>query len=181
MRKLSIIILILVLLTGCAGWKKTGGPFAGAGYSLNLPEGWMMSGKPGNLTVTKDGWLLQNIIVLVIDINKQDSKAKKPLKRGMLPQEASEVIVDLMQSDQGIAQFTVMENTPLTIGGAEGFRLVYTYLRNKLRYKSVYYGILRGEKFYRISYAAPVRHYFEKDVAAFEEIVRSFKLSDATS
>lgn len=180
MRKMSIILLLAVL-TGCAVWQKTGGSFAGAGFSLDLPEGWMMSGKPDNLTVTRDGRLLQSIIVLAIDINKQDSKAKKAFKKGMLPQEASEVIVDLMQNDHGIAQFTVTENTPLTIGGAEGFRLTYTYLRSKVRYKSVYYGVLRGEKFYRVSYTAPVRHYFEKDVAAFEEIVRSFKLTGAAS
>lgn len=182
MRKLMVVLL--VFLAGCATWQKTGGPFAGPGYSLLLPEGWILNGRqPQNLVVTKEGPQLQSIIVevFVLDIKKDDAKNKKLFKKGMLPQEAAEVVIDVLQSDRSIPQFAVIENAPVRINGREGFRLVYTNKRNNLRYKSVYYGILHGEKFIRISYSAPLRHYFEKDIAVFEEVVRSFKLTETKS
>jgi hypothetical protein len=169
-------LVLLVLLSGCAVWHPTGGPFMGAGYSLDLPTGWMASTDPKSLVITKDGETLQQIYVYVGDISKQDKDAKKILKKGMLPQEAAEVILDLKRSDQSLSQFTVVENLPAQLGGNEGFRMVYTYRQNKVRYKIVSYGMLQGERFYRITYTAPVRFYFDKDVSAFEEIVKSFKM-----
>jgi hypothetical protein len=119
--------------------------------------------------------------VRVVDITKYEKEAKKTLKKNMLPQEAAEEVLDIMRSDKSVGQFMVVENTPAEIGGREGFRLVYTYKNDEVRYRSVYYGLLQGEKFYRISYAAPVRYYFDKDAAVFEEIVKSFKLTGTSA
>lgn len=168
-----LIVLLLVFIAGCAGWQKAGGLYTGEAYSLNLPEGWMYFGKSG-MYVTKDGESLQQIYIVSTDINKFEAEKKK-LQKGMLPQEAAEVILDIIKSDKRLGQLAVLENQPAQLGGMEGFRLVYTYRAGKLRYKSVYYGALQGETFYRISYNAPVRYYFDRDFAVFEEIVKSFR------
>lgn len=170
------VVVLLVFMTGCAFWQQTGGPFNGEGYALDLPKGWMTARTTKNLYMTRDGVSLQQIQALARDITKQEKDAKKILTKGMLPQEAAERVLDIVRSDKSLGQFTVVENAPAQIGGKEGFRLVYTYRNDKVRYRSVYYGLLQGEKFYRISYSAPVRYYFDKDVATFEEIVKSFKL-----
>ncbi len=175
------IVVLLVFMAGCAVWQQTGGPFSGAGYTLDLPKGWMASKNTKNMRITRDGLALQQIHVLIADITKQDKDAKKRLKKGMLPQEVAEGILDVMRSDKRLGQFTLVENAPAQIGGREGFRLVYTYRNEKVRYRTVYYGLLQDEKFYRISYTAPVRYYFDKDVAAFEEIVKSFKLTETSA
>jgi hypothetical protein len=39
----------------------------------------------------------------------------------------------------------------------------------------------RAKTFHRISYSAPVRYYFSKDVAAFEKIVKSFTVAEEKS
>ena len=179
MRKWAVVLL--VILAGCAVWQQTGGLFSGAGYTLDLPKGWMASRNPKNLNVTRDGQPLQNIYINVTDITKQDKEDKKILQKSMLPQEAAQLMIDSMSSDKSVGQFRVVENTPARIGGVDGFRLVYTYRRGDVRYKSIYYGLLQGEKFYRISYSAPVRYYFDKDIAAFEEIVRSLKLTEMSA
>jgi hypothetical protein len=176
-----ILVFLLFFLTGCVVWQATGGPFDGKDYLLDLPKGWMASTDPENLIITRDGQVLQKIYVHISDITKEQKDAKKKLEKGMLPQEASEVILDLMRTDQSLGQFTIVENVPAQIGGKEGFRLVYTYLQGKVLYKTVYYGMLQGDQFYRVSYAAPVRYYFDKDVAAFEEIVKSLKLVEKGS
>lgn len=175
------LIVLLTLLTGCAAWQQTGGPFKGAGYTLDMPKGWMATRDPKHLYVTKDGPALQQMYVFVGDIAEQGKNAKKTLKKGMLPQELAESVLDIMRSDKRLGQFTVVENAPAQLGGRDGFRLVYTYKSDKVRYRTVYYGMLQGDTFFRISYSAPVRYYFDKDVTVFEEIVKSFKLAEAKS
>ncbi len=184
MRNVIIAVLGVLVLSGCAPiWVQTKGPFQGAGYTLDLPQGWMATTNPKRMVVTHDGPELQSVYVLVVDISEQEKNKdnKKPsgkrFKRGMLPQEAAEALLDNMRSDQGLGQFTVVENKPAQVGGKDGFRLVYTYKNNKLRNQCIYYGMLHDEKFYRISYCATVRYYFEKDVAEFEKIVASFKVN----
>ena len=175
-----IAMLIVVLVTGCAVWQQTNGPFSGAGYTLDLPKGWMATKDPKSLNITRDGLPLQHIYVYITDITKLEMDNNKILKKGMLPQELSEKVLDRMRSNKRVSQFTVVENVPAQVGGKEGFRVVYTYRQDKVRYRDIYYGMLQGETYYRISYSAPVRYYFDKDVAVFEEIVKSFKLEEKT-
>jgi hypothetical protein len=174
--------VLLVLLTGCAVWHPIGGPYRGAGYTLDLPKGWMAITKdPKSILVSKDGPALQQVRVFTRDLAEQSEEVKKRITKGMLPQEVAESLLDRMRSDKSMAQFTVVENEPALLGGKEGFRLVFTYKSDKVRYRCIYYGLLDGETFYRVSYAAPVRYYFDKDAAAFEEIVKSFKVAEEKS
>jgi len=170
------VIVLLAFVAGCAVWQQTGGPYKGAGYTVDLPTGWMATKDPKDLVITRDGPALQQVYVFIRDIADQSKDAKKIVRKGMLPQEVSETILDILRTNKSLVQFTVVDNEPAQIGGREGFRLVYTYLNGKVRYRCIYYGMLQGETFYRISYSAPVRYYFDKDAAAFEGIVKSFKL-----
>lgn len=187
MRRSIIAMLAVVAVSGCAPhWVQTNGPFQGAGYTLDLPAEWMAANRnPKRVIITHDGPELQSVYVSVVDLSEQeknadkDKPAGKRLKPGMLPQEAAETVLDLMRSDKSLVQFSMVENKPTQMGGKDGFRLVYAYKSDKIRFQCIYYGMLQAEKFYRVSYCAPVRYYFEKDVAAFEKIAASFKLADA--
>lgn len=177
-----IIVMSMLLLGGCAHWQQTGGPLRGAGYTLDLPSGWMATNRnPKNVIVTRDGPALQQVRIFTAGLSEQDEDARKRVTKGMLPQEVADSILDWLRSDKSMIQFAVVENEPAQLGGKEGFRIVYTWKNDKVRYRSIYYGMLDGETFYRISYAAPVRNYFDKDVAAFEAIVKSFKVVDVKS
>ncbi len=83
----------------------------------------------------------------------------------------------------------------LELAGRPAFKAVYDFrlkdpgpkasfddvrLRNPGRmplYRSVYYGFVRDEWFYGISYTAALRHYFRKDAGAFDSVLRSVALS----
>lgn len=95
----------------------------------------------------------------------------------MLPQEASEVIIDNMASDPAILNFEVIENSPAKISGFHGFKLVTTN-KNKdgLKFKSIFYGFIIDEWFYGIRYTAAARYYFDNDIKTFEKVFESFKL-----
>jgi hypothetical protein len=41
----------------------------------------------------------------------------------------------------------------------------------------LYYGFIKADSFYNLRYCAAARHYFEKDIAAFDQIINSFKLA----
>ncbi|MBI5142765.1 MAG: hypothetical protein HZA20_11345 [Nitrospirae bacterium] len=172
----KLIIVLVTFIAGCAVWQQTGGPFTGAGYTLDLPQGWMATKNPKHMYITKDGLPLQQIYMFTGDITEMGKGAKKTLKKGMLPQEVAEFFLDVFRSDKSLGQFTVIENAPAQLAGKDGFKLVNTYKSNAVRYREIYYGLLEGNTFYAISYNAPVRYYFDKDAAAFEEIVKSFRL-----
>ncbi len=59
---------------------------------------------------------------------------KKKFEKGMLPQEAAEVVIDNLRSNPNILNQNVVENKPVQIGGHPGFKIVYTY-QNKGRIK----------------------------------------------
>lgn len=140
-----------------------------------------MTRNPKFLFISKDGPALQRVNLLISDLDDQKKGVRKSLRKGMLPQELAESILDLLRADKSLIQLSVLENEPALIGGKEGFRLVYTNRSDQVRYKTIYYGLLIGETFYRISYSAPVRYYFDRDAAVFEQIVKSFSLGEKKS
>ena len=95
----------------------------------------------------------------------------------MLPQEAAGIIIDELASDRYLMNFSVIENAPATVDGHAGFKILFTYKDKKgSQFKTQYYGFISAESFYNLRYCAAARHYFDKDIAAFEQIISSFKL-----
>jgi hypothetical protein len=177
MKKLCIALLLLVI--GCAPWVKAGGSYSSNDFSIELPDGWMRYNSSQYVLVTRDGTLLQNIHIKRIKVDEKLQHTKKKLEQNMLPQETAEVIIDDLASNPAILNFNVEGNSPAEISGLQGFKLSYTYKNgDDLRLSSVNYGILAGKWFYSITYTAPSRHYFDKDIETFDKVVASFKLDN---
>lgn len=178
-KKILLSILAFLVLSGCAQWVRTGGPYVSQTRNIKvvLPEGWMRLNTDEFIYLTRDGSLLQNILIEAFQVDETLKHTKKKLRRGMLPIEASEVIIDNIGSDQNITALKVKENKSARLNGRQGFRAVLEYKnQDGLRIKTVYYGIMQGEWFYGIRYTAPERHYFDKDIKTFEKVVGSIKL-----
>ena len=177
MRRLAWVVLIF--LAGCGPWLKVGGLYTSSAHnvSVEFPEKWMRVNTDDFLLITRDGMLLQHILIQTIHVDDSLKYTKKKFKRGMLPQEVAEVILDNKTSNPEILNFKVIENVPAKISGFPGFKVTYTY-KNKdgLKVKGVYYGLLLKEKFYGISYTAASRYYYDKDLKTFEKVFKSFKL-----
>jgi hypothetical protein len=174
-----VLLVLLLLLTGCATWTRVGGDYSSSSenYSVELPDGWMRAPSGDRLVITRDGILLQNIIVETKMVDAELTGTKKKLKKGMLPQEVAEVILDGVSSNQANLSFELLENQPTTISGLAGFKAVFGYkTKSGLRIKAVYYGLLAGDTYYGLYYAASRRYYFDKDIETFEKVVQSFKL-----
>lgn len=176
-----LIALTILALAGCGPWVKTEGPYTAAPLhvSADLPPGWMRQNTDRHILMTKDGVLLQVIVVKRLDISqeKQFPHTKKRVTREMLPQEVAEVVLDDYYSDTDNRDIQVEENAPATIDGNPGFRLRFTHGTGLgLHQRKLYYGFLKNGELYTLLYAAPRRHYFDRDLADFEKVVMSFKL-----
>ena len=173
-------VLLLGLLSGCGAWLQVGGPYTSSaqGISVEFPEGWMRMNTKDVLLVTRDGVLLQYIIIQTLDSSDALKYTKKTFRRGMLPQEVAEVILDNKASNPDTLNFKVAENVPAKVGGRPGFKAVYTY-KNKdgLRLKGLFYGAMVGERFYGISYTAAARHFFDLDLKTFDKTFRTFRIN----
>lgn len=172
-------IVFLALLAGCAPWARTNGYFHNgpARYSVDLPWGWMKH-RGADVVLTRDGIMLENIVIARRNIDKKLSYTKKKFVEGMLPEEIAEVILDDLNLDKNVGNLEVSENNPVDISGKKGFKLVYSFTTDAgLKKKRVHYGFGWEKWVYEISYTAAAWHYFDAGLGAFTEVINSFKFS----
>jgi len=180
--KRLMLVLTLLIVTGCAPWVKTDGPFTSEskGFTVDPPRGWMRQNTDELFLITKDGLLLQKAVISRKNLadEKQFSHTRKRVTEGMLPQELAEVVIDDYQSDSDHPFEAVEENVPETVAGKPAFRIRLVYsTKDGLRYRCLIYGFIAGSWFYEIAYVAPARHYFDRDLAAVQNMVKSLSLA----
>jgi hypothetical protein len=175
----KFLLIFLLFIPACAPWVKTGGSYESLPHNfyVNIPQGWMMLDTDRYLLISGDGPFLQYVLIQDRPLDRPFRNTKKKFNRRMLPQEAADVVIDEITSDQSVLNFEIIENVPTRIHGHDGFRVVFTYKnRDGLKLKTIYDGFLAGESFYNIRYTAVNRYYFEKDIEAFREVLESFRL-----
>lgn len=184
MKKYLIPVVVLsLLLQGCftLPWTQTAArvyELPRQNMNITFPDGWMQSNQQkDNLILTRDGMLLQYIMVEPIHIDSTFTNTKKKLRRGMTPLEQAEVMLDQMASDPDWAGFKVLEKKPAAVAGHNGFRAAFTFKDSDgLAYSGIVYGFLQNDWFYGLHYLATSRHYFDRDKKVFEDLVKSAKL-----
>jgi hypothetical protein len=175
----KFLLIFLLFIPACAPWVKTGGSYESLPHNfyVNIPQGWMMLDTDRYLLISGDGPFLQYVLIQDRPLDRPFRNTKKKFNRRMLPQEAADVVIDEITSDQSVLNFEIIENVPTRIHGHDGFRVVFTYKnRDGLKLKTIYDGFLAGESFYNIRYTAVNRYYFEKDIEAFRKLLESFRL-----
>ena len=176
------LLLLLSALGGCAPWVLVEGSYRmdSQNFDVNLPADWRRATTVSDsLLLTRDGIGLQYIRIEQVAVGGELKHTKKKVAKGMSPQEVAEVELDEVRSDQGMRNVELVDNVPFQVAGLPGFKLVYTFrAENGLRLKRVHYGVLLRGWVYRIQYQAPARHYFDKDLATFERVRESFRVTD---
>ena len=180
----KILWISLLFITACASGFSTGGSHerASQNYMVEPPEKWEKLNTSKYSIFTREGAFQQYILIQQRPADKPFKHTKRKFDKGMLPQEAAEVIIDEIISDRAILNFKVIENTPAVVNQYDGFKVVFTY-KNKegLEFKTIYFGFLRGDWFYSLRYNAAENHYSEKDVQTFEKVLKSFQIDASQS
>lgn len=186
MRKLTVILPALCFaFAGCQVWQPGGTVYTAEknAFSLTVPAGWSfttkaMPARGADLFATKDGIYLQRLFVDHRAIKEPLPHSKRTITAQMSPFEIAEALVDDIRSNHDLLHFEVNENTPAIVGGRPGFKLLLQYQNaDQLRLTELRYGALVGDQVYFLRFIAPSRHYFELDLAAFEEAARTFRLN----
>jgi len=184
MKKILALLISLFLITGCASVaeKRSLKNLPDNDFSVEIPEGWWKPPHTNKYFITKDGVFLQYVLIQQRPIDRPYRNTKKKLNKGMLPQESAGVIIDEIASDRRIFNVNVIENAPAIIDGHEGFKILFTHKDKKgSTFKTLYFGFISGDSFFNLRYSAAMRYYFEKDIAAFEQILSSFKVVKDTA
>ncbi len=177
-----VLVFLLSALGGCAPWVMVEGLYRmdTQGYEATLPAGWRRATTVSDsLLITRDGVSLQYIRIERVTVGHELTHTKRKLAMGMSLQDVAEVELDEVRSDQGMRNVKLVESTPFPVAGLPGFKLVYSFRDvNGLRLKRVQYGVLVRDGVYRVQYQAAARYYFDKDLATFERVRESFKVTD---
>lgn len=186
--RLAPLALALVLLPGC--WQKTtpwdplssgrydSGNWFGARFALDLPKDWMMLNfVEDGLVATRDGFNLQTVKVRKIKFGEDLPHTKKKVQRGMSPTELAEVLLDDLRTDGSANALKVLETRPATIAGQKGFRTTVAFkTAHGLRYKAVLCGVVAEDRAWQVTYVAPARHYFDRDLPVFDAALASLEI-----
>ena len=180
----KLLCLIFLFMASCASFGQGGNPSQSesSNFTLEFPEEWRKLTKGKYLMITRDGAFSQYILVQQRHVDRPFSHTKKKINKGMLPQEAAEVIMDEITSDRAVLNFQVLENRPAAVNGYNGFRLLFTYkTKGGYKFKTLYYGFVQGDWFYSLRYNAADGRYCDKDVETFREVLESFKIMASRS
>lgn len=177
------LCLVFVLLTGCSAWdvaKKddlTYGP--GDSYTVELPPGWVrFRAERKSLILTRDGYTLQQIVILKKDGKEAFPKSKKEANESLLPSELAEIqLAEIKSANELTSNLEVLENAPALLDGKVGYRLHVRFKNSRgLPYEQLIYGFCDKDIYYAMGFAAPSLFYFDHHKAEFEQMVGSFKL-----
>ncbi|MBI2516518.1 MAG: hypothetical protein HYV95_06340 [Opitutae bacterium] len=183
MRKQLLLLISAgtLLLSGCVTWQQGGQRYtAGSGaYSFTPPAGWMFIEQPaGEIRATRDGLILQQVTVQSRALKDPLPGSKRVLTAGLTPFELAEALADDLRADHSLLGIEILKNEPAKFGQRDGFKLVVHYqTKDRLRITQSIYGCIDQSKLYLIRFAAPSRHYYERDLASFEAAVQSFQFS----
>ena len=177
----------LIILLGAAGFvacAHTGGVSQPASYNftVDIPEGWRKIDNNRYLFLTKENPFLQYVMVQNRPIGMMFRHTKKKIQKEMIPEEAAQIIIDEIASDENILNFSVLANGPAEIQGHDGFSILFTYNdKEGSRFKTLYYGFVKEDTFFNLRYTAAEKDYFQQDVGTFYRILNSFQIIRVTA
>ncbi len=179
--KKILVVMVVVFLAGCAtgGWKKSMPEEykdAANKFSVFLPMDWMhVTGK--TFIMTKDGVVLDMVLVERVRFTDKLANTKKHFTRSMLPDELAGVEIDNYSSSQENQKFEVIDKQAETCAGQDAYRLAFRYqTKSGLWKKGLQYGFIYDGVVYRIVYEAAEQYYYQDNERAFKKFVEDFRL-----
>lgn len=171
--------LLPACMTTTGGWVSQQGENRADKIALSaeVPEGWSRWRSDSDITLTKDGMLLQMVRINRTPYGTPYENSNLTIQPGMTPLDASQIIVEDMQANQEMRSLELIDNRPATVAEHPGLRIECTYKNeDNLTVHEIAYVGLTPDSYVVARCRAPDRHYIETISGDFERIVDSIKL-----
>lgn len=182
-KHLALALATLLVAAGCTttpgGWAYLEGEQRAdeIALSADVPKGWSRWQSNKDITLTKDGLLLQMILINRTEYGAPYENTDLTIQPGMTPLDASQIIVEDMQANQKLRNIEILNNRPATVAGYDGLRIEVTYKNDdNLKVHEIVYVALAPDSYVVARCRAPDRHYIEIVSGDFERVVASIKL-----
>ena len=179
--KKALAVLFILITAGCStpSWMVIGGTFSPPNriYRVSLPQGWMKFKSDQYTLLTRDGLLLQSILIKEQSVQSPLPYSKQTITPTMPAADMAQLTIEEIKANPLHANVQVLENKTMTSNNRKGFYLRYTFTNpDGLVYQSAHCVIIGGNAVFHLIYMAPQRYYFTRDIKTFEAIVESFSL-----
>lgn len=175
-------MIVIAAMSGCVSltpWTKLKAQKykeKGYGFKAQLPQDWYRFNQGQYFLMTKDGTLLDKIVVERKKITDKLEFTKRPYFETMTLDELADIELDNLKSYPKIISFELLANKPVKIGRFNAFSLEYTYsLAEGLKIKGVQMGFVKDKRVYRILFEAADQHYYDQVKPAFERFIETFE------
>ena len=177
MKKVSTAFLLIgvaaVLACAHPGDMAQSGP---SHFEVDIPAGWQKHTTNKFFLIYRKDPLRQYILAQERPLGQPFKFSKKSLTAGMQSQEVATVVIDELRSDKELLNLVVVENSPITIKGNDGCRILFTYgLGDGSNYKTLYYGFIKGDSYVSLRLNVAANRDFDRNIPAFNEVVDSIR------
>lgn len=183
LRALVFSWLLVFVVAACApmGWQRydqaTEVEHASKNFKVTLPGNWVRYNQAQRdiIVITRDGLRVQQIMAAFVAHEKAFDKIKKKSSETMLAAELAELQIAEMKALSNLSNLEVLENAPAKLGALPAFRAL-TQFKNSdgLAIQIEMIGAVNAKGYYLLQYQAPALHFFQRDRAAFQNVVASF-------
>jgi hypothetical protein len=172
--------LMLAQFSGCATYSRVGESYRHGRTRLEvkLPAGWLRynPARPA-FAMTRDGLRLESITISVTRAGKELAGTDRVYQAKMLPHEAAELSLGLIETREDTKHFSVDKIELATVAGHEGYRADATYVDSQGLPKRLWmYGALITDHLCEFSYTGAESVYFERYLPVFKELVASARV-----
>lgn len=177
----AALVVATLALAGCqtAPWTRLDTPeaiaVAKSKRAFVPPAGWVRwNGATSGIVVTRDGTPIQYIRAAEMSHDDAFRSIRKNSNPDLLPNELAELLIAARKAMPGMSGLVVKSNEPATFGGLDGVRLGLTYRDERgASFDHLLYASAETEGVFMIEYHALSKHYFPRDLPAFEKAVAS--------
>lgn len=148
-------------------------------FQLVVPKDWKYDTGSGDILLS---WMGTRLGTIQADFRKH-RKAFAAIKKDARPDETPEELAEDFLADfrklSGNSEVEQVSNEPAELGGQPAFRMVLAYRsavdHGAVRYREVVVGTTNAKGVVLLVYRAPVLHWFDTQLPAFESVAKSFK------
>ena len=183
--KLAACAIVLVTIAACVPqWARVSDANAAAqtesGYVATLPAGWVRLSNPlakNESLASRDGVRVQWLVVGSRKAAEAFPRIQKQAQKNALPTELADLEIAEQIALMKPLVIKVAGSTAVTVAGQRGFRLLTEYkTETGLTMRRLTVAWLSGDYYSFARFEAPALHYFQRDLPAFEQVLKSIQL-----